>query len=95
MADTRHYFCGEHAAKEPYHYTQCGLENVYLHDGYELDVVDGQEYVRVASVESLWKTIGISLALDKKELSPAEIRFLRNHMGLTQEELAKKLEQDF
>jgi len=77
-----------------YHYVQCGLDNVYLRNGYETEVVDGEEYVSVKDVEKLWKAIGISLAADQRDLSPKELRFLRRHMGLSQEELAKKLQVD-
>ncbi|WP_018148928.1 helix-turn-helix domain-containing protein [Henriciella marina] len=87
----RHYSFGKPAEREPYHYVQCGLDNVFLYDGYELECIDEEEYVRVRNVEELWKGIGISVATEARELQPKEIRFLRNHMELTQDDLAKKL----
>lgn len=82
------------AEKRPYHYVQCGLDNIYLGNGFEVDLIDGEEYVRVQNVEELWKTIGIAVSTNPSELTPKEIRFLRNHMELTQEELGKKLGVD-
>lgn len=86
--------CGGEAAKEPYHYTQCGLDNVYLEGGFELTTVDGEEFISISNIDGLWKVIGIEIATHEGSLSPNEIKFLRSHMGLTQQELAKKLGVD-
>tara|TARA_R110000796_G_scaffold26133_9_gene72868 strand:+ start:7427 stop:7972 length:546 start_codon:yes stop_codon:yes gene_type:complete len=94
MTKSRVYSCVGDAHKDTYHYTQCGLDNVYLTSGYTLQEVSGKEYVRITNVEGLWKAIGISIATEQNELTPQEIRFLRAHMNLTQGELAKKLGVD-
>ncbi len=94
MTRERFYTCGDTDQGSKYHYTQCGLDNVYLLSGYECEMVDGKEYVRVRHVEELWKAIGISIVSDRNDLRPQELRFLRSHMKLTQDELAKMLGVD-
>ena len=94
MSKKRIYSCGDAAEKDAYHYTQCGLDNVFLVSGYTREEVDGKEYVRIMNVEGLWKAIGISIATELSSLAPEEIRFLGSHMELTQPELAKKLGVD-
>ena len=74
--------------KAPYHYTECGLDDVYLKSGYE---VDG-DAVMVKDVDELHKLIGFRLASEKKVLSGKELRFLRKQMDLTQGELSKLLQ---
>ncbi|MEO5756819.1 MAG: helix-turn-helix domain-containing protein [Mesorhizobium sp.] len=89
------FFCGDSAiASRPYHYKECGLDNVYLMNGYETEVVDGEEYVSIHAVDELWKAIGLNLVTRKKTLSPKEIRFLRGHMDKTQAEVASLLRVD-
>ncbi|MEL6448381.1 MAG: helix-turn-helix domain-containing protein [Pseudomonadota bacterium] len=74
--------------REPFHYTECGLDNVYLASGYEKSTSpDGEEGVRVHNVEGLLEAIGIFLATRKKELVGQELRYLRKHIGMTQKEL--------
>lgn len=90
------YACGEarECKQPPLHYTLCGLDNVWLMNGFEREEYDGEEYVSVQNVDGLWKAIGISLATTQNELSPQEIRFLRRHMQFSQEDLAKRLSVD-
>lgn len=86
------FYCGDAApAERPYHYKECGLDNVYLMNGYSIEEVDGEEYVSIDSVDELWKAIGLSLVTGKKILSPKEIRFLRGQMEKTQAEVAALL----
>ncbi|MEO1659344.1 MAG: helix-turn-helix domain-containing protein [Pseudomonadota bacterium] len=94
MTEPRVYKCGDHESDDCLHYTQCGLKNIYLASGFKRETVGEKEYVRIRNIDSLWKTIGISIVKDNHALSPAEINFLRRHMKLTQAELAKKLGVD-
>jgi DNA-binding transcriptional regulator YiaG len=83
---------GESAvAAEPLHYTACGLDNVYLLNGFTRETVDGEEYVSIEDMEGLWKAIGLHLVTTRKALAPKEIRFLRQQMDLTQAELGARL----
>jgi chromosomal replication initiator protein len=82
---------GEQLDHEPLHYTACGLNEVYLLNGFMTEIVDGEEHVSIEDLDGLWKSIGLHLVTARKSLAPNEIRFLRHHMGLTQAELATKL----
>lgn len=77
------------ADKEPYHYTECGLDDVYLMSGYEEMQVDDDLAVAVKHVPELHKAIGRALVTAKKVLSGKELRFLRKEMDLTQDEVAR------
>ncbi len=93
MAKGKDIFCleGEELKKEPYRYRACGLDGIYLLNGYEVEAHDGEDYVSITDLEGLHQAIGRHLVMFRKALSPREIRFLRNTMGLTQAELAKRL----
>jgi DNA-binding transcriptional regulator YiaG len=76
---------------EPLHYTQCGLDDVYLVNGWQRETVDGEVFTTIEDLDNLWKSIGLHLVTRKKVLAPKEIRFLRDHMDLTQAELGARL----
>jgi DNA-binding transcriptional regulator YiaG len=92
----RNDFCwsGEEVRRSPYAYTVCGLDNIFLLNGYRTDDHDGEESISVIDVEGLHRAIGRHLVLHRKGLSPKEVRFLRKTMDLTQAELAAKLGND-
>lgn len=73
------------------HYKACGLDNVYLLNGFKTEVVDGEEYLIIEDLNGLWKAIGLHLVTTRKELEPKEMRFLRHRMNLTQAELAGQM----
>lgn len=81
-------YTGE-ADKAPYHYTECGLDDVYLLSGYEIEQTEYGEVVSVRHADELHHTIGECLVRNKKLLCGKELRFLRREMDLTQAELAK------
>lgn len=72
-----------------YRYEECGLSNVWLHDGYKIeeDELYG-ELVSISSVSDLHKAIGLYLINEKPELNGEEIRFLRKELNLSQKNLA-------
>jgi DNA-binding transcriptional regulator YiaG len=73
------------------HYKACGLDDVYLVNGFTREVIDGEEAVTIKDMDGLWKAIGLTLVAGRKALAPKEVRFLRHHMDLTQAELGAKL----
>ncbi|NYT81579.1 helix-turn-helix domain-containing protein [Alcaligenaceae bacterium] len=73
-----------------YHYTESGLRNVWLANGYKIRNVGGEEAVAIHDVDELHRVIGRSLAR-KPRLTGAELRFLRKEMGLSQNRLADLL----
>lgn len=90
------HFCvqGGEKAQEPYHYTECGLDNIYLSNGFERRKYDGEETVAIRNVDGLWKAIGFHIVTRDKTIEAKEIRFLRSVMTMTQNELAAKLGVD-
>ncbi len=79
---------GKKIAGEPYHYTQCGLEDVYLLNGYKRHKTPYGSGVAIENVEELHKVIAEHLCVNKAFLSGREFRFLRKLMDLTQSEVA-------
>lgn len=89
-----YFHAGSEPAAKPYHYKECGLPNVFLANGYEIETVDGDEYVSIQNVDGLWRAISMNLVSSQKLLSPRAIRFLRAQMGYTQAEMADLLGVD-
>jgi DNA-binding transcriptional regulator YiaG len=88
-SDTAQFFLsGRETVDEPYHYKTCGLDDVYLLNGFKYhDSEYGEGGISVENAEELHKAIGMHLIMHKKALSPKEIKFLRKTMNVTQEEL--------
>lgn len=79
---------GDERKKEPYRYTMCGLDDIYLVGGYELTRTRYGDGVVIHDMEDLHRAIGEYLVESKKALTGKEIRFLRHEMDLTQAEIA-------
>ena len=77
--------------RDAYQYKACGLDNIYLLNGYEVEEHDGESHVFVRNMEELHEAIGRHIVLRRKGLTGTEIRFLRNTLNLTQKELASEL----
>ena len=77
--------------KAPYHYTLCGLDDVYLTSGYELVDTDYGSGVTIQDMDGLHRAIGEHLVMSKKALNPKEVRFLRHEMDLSQAQLGDLL----
>lgn len=93
MSNNDYFFLrGESVSdSEPYEYRGCGLEGVFLLNGYETHYHDGERHVIIKDIDGLHIAIGRHLVLHRKALSPKEIRFLRRTMKLSQAELAARL----
>lgn len=76
-------------ACDPYHYTQCGLDNVYLVSGYQVRKIDGEVFISVRDVDDLHNAIALYIVRHRKVLRGSEVRFLRKHLDLTQRELGQ------
>ncbi len=73
------------------HYTTCGLDGVYLADGFEYsDTPDGRR-LHVFDREGLHRAIGAFLVRQRRGLTGKEIRFLRVGLGLSRATLARWL----
>jgi DNA-binding transcriptional regulator YiaG len=86
-----HFFKPTEEVREPYHYKACGLDNIYLLNGYHFEEHDGERHAFVHGVDELHKAIGRHIVLNRKGLSGREVKFLRNTLDLTQSELASDL----
>lgn len=73
-----------------YHYTESGLQNVWLMSGYQIRRTPCGKGVSIQDVAGLHKVICNAIAR-KPSLTGAELRFLRKEMGLSQSSLAKLL----
>lgn len=78
-------------ANKTYHYTESGLDYVYLLNGF--DVVGGSNRKRIVikDIEGLHKAIGRRIATHKESLTGADARFLRHELLMSQATLAKLL----
>ncbi len=90
MSKTHCRHAGE-ADREPFHYTACGLDNVWLLSGYEFLSTPYGDGVTIRHMDELHRLIARGLIRDKKTLSGKEFRFLRKEMGLSQLELSKRM----
>lgn len=77
----------------PYRYTQCGLGNVYLRNGFQVECSKYGEAIRIHDIDGLHRAIGMCLIQEKKELEGTEIRFLRHEMDLSQKMLGTLLDK--
>lgn len=71
-----------------YHYTDSGLDNVWLENGYTIHSTVYGEGVSIQDTEGLHKAIGAWIIDQPRTLTGAELRFLRLEMELTQRDLA-------
>jgi DNA-binding transcriptional regulator YiaG len=90
---TSETFClhGDEVRNEPVLYRACGLDEIFLLNGYELVEHDGEQHLSVKKMDELHEAIGRHLVMHRKALAPKEIKFLRNTMNVTQSELAQRL----
>lgn len=74
-----------------YHYTECGLNNIYLLNGYKFIDTPRGKAVSIKDIDGLHRAIGLFLVTTKRDLSGSEVRFLRLGMLMSQLTLAKLL----
>ena len=74
---------------KPFHYTMCGLDDVYLLNGYRMHRTREGHGISITNVDDLHRAIGRRIVDHKKLLAGKELRFLRAQLDLTQSELAR------
>ena len=79
---------------ERYHYTECGLDNIYLVNGFDYVDTPRGRAVNIKNVEGLHRAIGQILVRDVQNLTGKQFRFLRHEMNATQQSLAAILRVD-
>jgi putative transcriptional regulator len=74
-----------------YHYTGCGLPNVWLRNGFIVRDTEYGKAVAIHDVNGLHRAIGLYFVDRKPVLSGTEVRYLRKELDLTQSRLAQFL----
>jgi putative transcriptional regulator len=74
---------------EPYHYTECGLEDVYLVNGFKTVQTPFGEGVQIVDTDALHMAIGLNICDNANTITSEEFRFLRVEMSLSQKNLAQ------
>ena len=75
-----------------YHYTESGLDNVWLANGYKKKETPYGEGVAIADADKLDETIARCLVNKPGRLTGKELRFLRTTLGLAQHSLATMMD---
>lgn len=78
----------------PYHYKECGLDRVYLMNGFVIRETPRGTTISIADLDGLHRAIGQMLLDERKRLSGKEFRFLRHELGMSQATLAHLLGAD-
>ncbi len=74
-----------------YHYTECGLDNVFIEGAGEFGDDAGEDSVTIPAIGQLHRVIAEGVVTHPAKMTGQELRFLRTEMGLTQARLAKIL----
>jgi DNA-binding transcriptional regulator YiaG len=82
--------CGEKIMGE-YHFTECGLDNIYLVNGFEITKNNDDEEIFIHDIHGLLKTIGMMLVTKQGLLIGNEIKFIRTTLDLSQTALARSI----
>jgi DNA-binding transcriptional regulator YiaG len=72
-----------------YHYTECGLDNVWLENGYHTENTAYGPATAVEDVDGLHKALAMSLTAKAVKITGKELRFLRLVLGMSQAGLGK------
>lgn len=79
---------------DQYHYTESGLDNVYIENMKAVVDDAGETVYEIPYVNELHKVIACAIVEQAAAMSPKELRFLRTELGLTQAELAQIVHTD-
>lgn len=74
-----------------YHYTMCGLDYVYLLDGFREHKTEYGEGVSIERADSLDRAIAAMVIASQSRIRGQEVRFLRSLVHQSQTELANNL----
>lgn len=75
-----------------YKYEECGLDNIFLKNGYSMVETPWGQAVAVDNAEGLHLAIGMCLVNSADPLTGQEFRFLRKELGLSQKRFGALLE---
>lgn len=73
-----------------YHYTESGLSNVYLKNGFVVEQIDGEEYSSIDDINGLHKAIAAVIVDSSRPLTGEEFKFLRVELNVSQKLLGNR-----
>lgn len=77
---------------EPYHYTESGLDNVFLYGLTQTRCPEcGEEVMTIPNIKGLHLAIGRSLVCKEEMLAGDEVRFLRKELRMKSKDMAAAL----
>ena len=79
---------------QDYHYTECGLDNVYISNMPVREDDHGRMVVRIPAIGLLHAVIAYELSIRDGAWSGKELRFIRTELGMTQAKLADLVHKD-
>ena len=71
-----------------YHYTESCLSHVYLVNGFNIEVIDGEEYTSIDNMNGLHNIIAQAIVDSSSPLTNEQFKFLRVELNLSQRSLA-------
>lgn len=71
-----------------YHYTECGLRNVWLVNGYKIHKTEYGDGVSIDHADDLHQVIAHTLVHRKSHLTGCEFRFIRKLLDMSQNTVA-------
>lgn len=74
--------------QEPYHYTESGLDYIYLKNGFRFVSGNRGDAIIIENIDGLHDAIGRLLVNERKNLTGEEIRFLRHELEMSQSTLS-------
>lgn len=77
-----------------FHYTMCGLDNIYLTNGYKIEETEYGQGVVIQDIDGLHKAICRTLINKENRLTGKEFRFLRKEIHLSQHAISKIIGMD-
>jgi len=81
--------------KKAYHYTQCGLKNVWLLNGHDIDEDNPYgKFVVIHDMDGLHRVIARALVNKAGPLNGAEFRFLRKELDMSQKRIGEFMSRD-
>lgn len=78
----------------PYQYKECGLNDVYLTNGYRFVETNYGRAVEIDGRGALHRAIAKAIVFEKPQLSGPEFRFLRKELDMTQKAVADAIGYD-
>lgn len=76
-----------------YHYTSCGLDNIYLKNGYELPETAEGTGVAIHDMDALHRVIAKGIVDQPAPISGKEFRFLRIELDLSQRAIGELMDK--